>query len=385
MHFVENMSNSLGLKQNKPYIDESFFPVTPEKYITISSENHQSKQWDHFQEFINLIQPYLNKQDIKIIEVGSNDVKLQKIISLKNATNPNHWSFIIKNSLCHIGPESFLSSLAAYHNVPSISLFSNTTPEYASPNWVKEGYETSEIEVDRSKGHASFSASESPKTINEISAERVISETLDKLNIENDFKKYDVFYIGKLYHNPTIEVIPDFVPRNDFFPNSLINIRLDYHFNTEVLQNFTINKKISLVSDREIDAQKLFSLKGSIDSLFFKVNESSDISYYENLKRAGFKLHLISQEDCDISEVRFKFFDWQVIEEDNLNKKSIDKSNKICDTTRYKSSKMIFSKKGQFSSKLCFDKDIRNYEHQMIIDEKEFWANSNYYKLYNLK
>ena len=71
MHFVENMSNSLGLKQNSPYIDESFFPVTPEKYITISTENHQSKQWDHFQEFINLIQPYLNKQDIKIIEIGS--------------------------------------------------------------------------------------------------------------------------------------------------------------------------------------------------------------------------------------------------------------------------------------------------------------------------
>lgn len=385
MHFVKNMSNTLGLESRKPHIEESFFPVVPDKYITICTENHQSKQWDHFQEYINLIKPFLTKNNIQIVEVGANKVKLQSIISLKNVTNPNQWSFIIKNSLCHIGPENFLSCLAAFHDTPSISLFSNTSPEYSNPNWVNQEYSTHIIEPDRGTSQPSFAAQEHPKSINKISAEEVAAKTLSCLSIENNFNAYDIFYIGPLYHVSTIEVIPDFVPQPNFFPQSLLNIRLDYHFNTESLNHFASNRKISIVSEREIPIEKLNSIRPNLDSLFFKVDESFDIDYAKELKEKGFKTELIIKDGADISNTRLKFFDWMISEESVSKKKDLDNLEKVCDTTRYKSSKMIFSKKGQFSSRSCYDNDIKTHADQVILDEDDFWAQSHYYKLYNLK
>jgi hypothetical protein len=385
MHFVKNMSNNFGLESKKPYIEESFFPVVPKKYITISTENHQSKQWDHFQEYINLITPFLDKEGIKIIEVGANKIKLQSIISLKNITTPNQWSFIIKNALCHIGPENFISSLASFHDVPSISLFSNTSSDYASPDWAGDEYKTCVIEPLHKSKHASFTASENPKTINQISAEEVAEKTLSYLSIKNDFFEYDIFYIGSVYHISNVEVIPNFTPQPNFFPGSLLNIRLDYHFNTEALPYFAKNRKLSLISEKEIAFDKLNFIKQNIDTLFFKVDESFDIKYVEHLKRQGFKVDLVAKTDTDIHNTRLKFFDWNVSEEHKQDKKSIDNQEKICDTTRYKSSKMLFSNKGQFSSKICYDKNIQTHKNQMIIDEAEFWESSHLYKLYNLK
>lgn len=384
MHFVQNMSNCLGLESKKPFIQESFFPVTPEKYITICTENHQSKQWDHFQEYIDLIKPILHRDNIQIIEIGSNKIQLQKIISLKNVTSANQWSFIIKNSLCHIGPENFMSSLAAFYHVPSVSLFSNTTSNYSSPNWAGTEYKTHAIEVASKNKTASFSATETPKTINQISAEEVAAQTLSCLSIKNDFSKYDVFYIGPAYHMANLEIIPDFIPEPNFFPSSLLNIRLDYHFNTEPLPHFANDRRLSLISDREMPIEKLHPIKQNINNIFLQVDESFDIKYVKDLKARGFKVELVIKENADVNNTRLNFFDWKLSETPKSHKKSIDNQDKICDTTRYKSSKMIFSKKGQFSSKFCFDKNISIHQDQMIVNEDKFWQSSHHYKLYNL-
>jgi hypothetical protein len=386
MHFVESMSLFSGLKSTKPFIEETFFPVAFDKYITISSENHQSKQWDHFQEYINLINPILKKNNITIVEIGNNQVGLNNIAILKNITNQNHWSFIIKNSLLHIGPESFISSLAAYHNIPCISLFSNTSPEYASTSWIQDS-PSNQIPVlpEIEKHKPSFSAQEPVKTINTISAESIAAKTLDFLKIEHEFSKYEVFNTGRLYHNTIIEVVPDFIPQQNFFPRSLINLRLDYHYNLDSLMHFASERKLAIVSDQEIDTNVLMRIKPNVQNLFFKIDESSNVDYYSDLKRKGFAVQLLAKETADLSETRFKFFDWGVAEENSNKKKSLDNFEKICDTTRYKSSKMIFSKDGQFSSKSSFNKGIKTYEDQIIIDDDEFWNEADHYKLYNLK
>jgi len=385
MHFVESMSLFSGLKSKRPFIEEAFFPVSAEKYITISTENHQSKQWDSFQEYINIISPILKSNKISIIEIGANDVQFNNISILKKATNENHWSFIVKNSLLHIGPENFISSLAAYHNTPSITLFSNTSPEYAAPNWIKSNAPQVFITPTIENYKPSFSAQEQHKSINKIDTESVIAKSLDLLNIKHTFDKYNVFYTGNMYYNKLIEVIPNFVPQQNFLPRSLINIRLDYHFNTEVLKSFANQRKLAIVSDREIAENILFDIKPNLEAVYFKVDEFSKPDYFLDLKQKGFNVHLIFKKDADLSKTRFIFFDWEIHEEKNQDKKSLDNHQKICDTTRYKSSKTIFSKEGQFSSKLAYDKKIANHEDQMIIDEQEFWNEAEYFKLYNLK
>lgn len=385
MHFIESMSLLSGLKSKRPFIEESFFPVVSEKYITICTENHQSKQWDHFQEYVNLILPILKKQNIGIVEVGKNKVHIAGVIGLKGPTNENHWSFIIKNSLLHIGPENFIASLAAYHNVPLISLFSNTSPEYAAPNWLGSSAEQTFVTPDIKNHKPSFSAQENDKTINKINAEEIAAKTLNSLGIENDFDRYSIFSTGKFYHVKVIEVVPNFMPSPNFFPKSLLNIRLDYHFDLNLVPHFANQRKVGIVLDRQLDINLLMHIKPNLDNLFFKIDESSDIEYFNFIRQKGFKFNLIAKETADLSETRFKFFDWQVSEENKKDKKSLDNFDKICDTTRYKSSKMIFSKDGQFSSKSSYDKGIKSHDDQIIIDDAEFWNEADHYKLYNLK
>jgi|TARA_Y100000289_G_scaffold39202_1_gene38690 hypothetical protein len=385
MHFVESMSLFSGLKSKRPLIEEAFFPVALDKYITICTENHQSKQWDHFQEYVNLILPILKKQNIGIVEIGKNQAHIGGVTILKGATNENHWSFIIKNSLLHIGPENFIASLAAYHNVPLISLFSNTSPEYAAPNWIDSSAEQIFVTPDIENHKPSFSGQENKKTINRIHAEDIAAKTLNFLGIENDFDRYAVFSTGQFYHVKVVEVVPNFAPQPNFFAKSLINIRLDYHFDLNLVPHFANQRKVGIVSDKEIDINLLNQIKPNLDNLFFKIDESSNIEYFNFLKQKGFKVNLIAKETADLSETRFNFFDWEVSEENKKDKKDLDNFDKICDTTRYKSSKMIFSKDGQFSSKSSYDRGINTHDDQIIIDDQGFWNDADHYKLYNLK
>ena len=385
MNFVESMAVSCGLKSESPCIEESFFPVVAEKYITFSSENHQSKQWDHLQEYIDLLTPILKKNGINMVEVGSNKLQFKNVIGLKGATNANHWAYIVKRSMLHFGPENFLSHLASFFDIPCVLLFSNTTPEYSLPNWSKNKENQHIIQSDLKGSKASFSGQETIKTINTISAEYCVAVTLNFLKINHSFDKYDILNIGTSYHQKLIEVVPDFIPDQNFFPRSLINIRLDYHFNEDNLIHFANNRKVSIVSDKKMDINKLSRIKPAISHLYLKVNENFDEDYVETLKLNGFNLSLILDEGANLAQTRLRFFDFEVVEETNKNKKDLDNTEKICDTTRYKSSKQIFSKEGRFSSKLSYDKKIKTHDDQFIIDEDNFWEDSEYFKLYNLK
>lgn len=383
MNFIDCLSSFTGLKSSSPFINSSFFPVVPEKYITISTENHQSKQWDHFQEYIDTIYPILKKNNISIIEVGHNNVNLKNVISLKGATNSNQWSYVVKKSLLHVGPENFISQLASFHSKPFIAFFSNTTPEYSWPTWSNEKNQIP-IQANLNGKKPSFMGEENPKTINNISSEEVASETFKILNIPNEFKKYDVFSIGQLYSNKLIEVIPDFTPDNNFFNKSLINIRMDYHFNEQILPHFASNRKVSIITDKEIDIKVLLHIKPAIEKLFYKVNQDFDLNYIKQIQSMAIPFTLISSLGSDPKMVKFKFFDFKVIEEDKKTKKDIDNIEKLCDTTRYKSSKLIFSKSGKFSSKPSYDKNIQSHEDEIIIDEDKFWEESDHFKLYNI-
>lgn len=382
MHFLESLSSSTGLTAKQPFIEDCFFPVVPSKYITISTEDHQSKQWDHFQEYINIIKPILDKNDIHIIEIGANKIQLGNVSSLKGATNSNHWSYILKGAMAHIGPENFISHLASFHNIPIVVLFSNTNEDYAKPLWGSA--EKKFISANLFGKKPSFSAEENPKSINRISADNIALETLNILGIENDLDRLEVFSMGNLYHSRLIEIVPDFTPDQNFLPRSLINVRLDFAFNQELLPHFANNRKVSIVSDKQIDHKILINIKPAIEAIYFKIDEDFDGEYIKFLRKNGIKLTLIAKENTDISDLRLKFFDEKIEEEFKKTKKDLDNFDLICDTTRYKSSKTIFSKDGEFSSKYSYDKKIKKHKDQIIIDDDLFWEDLDYYKLYNL-
>tara|TARA_R110001592_G_scaffold160695_4_gene392979 strand:- start:27277 stop:28458 length:1182 start_codon:yes stop_codon:yes gene_type:complete len=385
MNFVESLSLSSGLKINKPFIDDLFFPIIFDKYITFSTENHQSKQWDHLQECIDILNPILDKEGIRIIEIGNNDQRINNVINLKGVTKSNHWSYIIKKSSAHFGPENFMSQLCSLFEIPSVVLFSNTSTDYTAPTWSNDKNKETFLTPNKKDWKASFSAEENPKVINSISAESVAFEVLKMLGIKNSFNNFNVISTGAHYHQKLIEIIPDFNPDPNFFPRSLLNIRMDYHFNEESLPAFANNRKIAIITDKEININTILKLKPSIERIIFKIDESSSQEYIKNIKLTRVPLTLVAKEKSNLPLVRLKFFDYKIEEENKKIKKDLDNSEEICDTTRYKSSKYIFSKEGKFSSKSSYDKGIKSHDNQIIINDNLFWEESDHYKIYNLK
>ena len=385
MNFIENLTLHSGLQQSTPSINQAFFPIVAEKYITFHTEDHQSKQWDHLQEFINLIKPYLDKEGIEIVELGWNKEAITNInISAKNL-DPKNCAYILEKSLLHIGVENFITQLSSFYDVPCVSLYSNTSPDVFSPSWGdKEKYRQWCIEPCRDKFKPSYSGNENPKSINAIPAEKVAAQCLDILGIDHDLSGLSILHIGEGFHATCLEAVPDFTPTPEFFPQSVVNIRMDYHFDESQLPHFTNNRKISIISDRPVNIGLLRQISPAIQALFFKINENFDEEYISQIKGLARPLSLILDQDADASATRYKFFDTKVEEEVKKTKKDLDIADKICDTTRYKSSKMIFSKGKQYSCKAALQQDIPTSEDQKVIDDPVFWEESQYMKLYNI-
>ena len=116
MNKLERYSLHSGLKISKPFVDDCFFPIIQDKYITFNSESSvNSKKYNFWQEVIDLIFEPLQSKGISIIQIG--DVKsqqLEKVYSIKGLSNFNQESFAIKNSTPQIPlPPSELVTLSA--------------------------------------------------------------------------------------------------------------------------------------------------------------------------------------------------------------------------------------------------------------------------------
>jgi len=383
MNFLDSITSSSGLKSSKPSIEKSFFPLVADKYITVNTENHQSKQWDHFQEFINLVKPSLVKEGIKIVELGWNDITTQNIDHVIKNIDPKNAAYILERSLAHVGVESFLTQLSSFYKVPLISLYSNTSKTFCPPLWGEKGLSTL-IESHRKGALPTYAGEENPKTINFISPEEVAGKCLDALGIENDMSSRIPFHMGAACHSTCVEVVPNFIPDDSFFPRSLVNVRLDYFFNTDSLIPLGSNRKLSLISNKEIDLNLLAKLQPSLEALCFKVNENFHYDYFVNLKKLSIPLAIFAQPSANISATRLKFFDFKVEEDVKNTKKNIDNSDKICDNSCFKSSKMLFSNAKQYSTKASWENDIPTSKDEKIIDSASFWEESQHLKLYNI-
>ena len=89
MHLVEQYALSCGVKIDKPFIDTSYFPISADKYITLhASCRIQSKTYDYYNDVVELIYPFLQKENIQIIQ---------------NTPNNSDWNITLTDSFRAIG------------------------------------------------------------------------------------------------------------------------------------------------------------------------------------------------------------------------------------------------------------------------------------------
>jgi len=387
MHLVETYALNCGLKIDKPFIYEKYCPIPFDKYISFQPcSKYTSKSYDYWQEVINQILPQLNEKNIHIIQIGGKDEKpIENCYHLQGKTNINQAAYIIKRGLLHFGADSFGVHVASYYDKPIVALYSNSRPENAGPYFSSKD-NIKILEIDKKNRKPSYSAEESPKTINEIDPIDIANAVLrfldlNKINIKT-------VHLGDDYNRKLIESVPNAIIADisKLGVNSLI-MRMDYEFNEEVLEEQLKRNNCSIVTSKLIKYDILNKYKDNISQIIYNIDENHDVDFVKNLKKLGkpFVTSSFLSEDF-IESIKLEYMDFcQILKLNKTTKKDVKNLKENINNLYYKCNKITISQGKIYNSKAAYLNNIE-FQHKpiKIIDIPEFWEEAKYFYLFEL-
>jgi len=240
------------------------------------------------------------------------------------------------------------------------------------------------LESHRNGEKASFVGEEKGyKRINLIYPEEVAKNALDLLKIPHTLDSLQTLHIGEYFRTPVVEAIPDFEPSADQYKGAVINLRLDLHFDTELMAKWAFNRKLNIVTDQSIERKYLDIIRPHVAQIMMKVSPETKIKDIQDLQAGGYNVFLHSATDEGLNDLRSDFIDWDIHLNTTTVKKDLDKHAKICDNTCFKSSKTMISKNKNYSSTASWKAGVEKHEDEEVIDCPEFWEETDYFRLYN--
>lgn len=388
MHLLETYAVNSGSLIGRPYIYQKFFPLPFEKFVTIhTGTGMESKNYDFFQEVVNLLQEILQAHEYRIIQLGDKqESPLEGTINFCGKTNIHQTAYILERSACHISGDTCTMHMAGHLGVPQVALFGATNPKITGPYWWKEGLCHLLVPVYKDK-KPSYMSKEFPKSINNIKPEDVANRILQNLLLEERIR-IETLYIGPRYNNSIIEIVPDTLidPRAI---NGLANIRLDLLFNEELaLKQISISKSI-VMTDRPLNVEALARLKQNVVMVIYDLKDSPSIEFVKELKKSGLKFALISDKTGEeLNALKFMFFDFGgVNQKPSQTKEALDNHDKIGDNTYYKTKRLLLSNGKVFSSSEHWKRNepVESARNPVakVIDSPEFWKESDTYLIFN--
>jgi len=355
MHLVESYATSCGLKINKPFILESFFPLPFERYISFQPfSKYPAKDYDYWQEVINLILPHLKENDIQIVQIGGEKEKiLENTYNLVGQTNIRQAAYIIKNSILHVGADSFGAHIASGFNKKIVALYSNNNIENVKPYWTEEK-DMILLEPERDT-KPSYSAQEDPKSINSIKPEKISQSILKLLNIKNNINLINTIYLGKLFNNKLFHIVPNHVVQRSQRINHCI-YRMDLLFNENNLRNQLKIMPCIIATNQAIDINILREHKPHIIGINVFIEDNSILDFIKQLKNENIKYQMYSYLPKEnLNKYKIDFMDYGIISNISLKHKKIeDLINKNVNKLFYKSNNYILSNGSVYLSEKAF-------------------------------
>ena len=382
MRLLDTYATNTGSKIDKPFIYSKFFPLPIGKYITFQAQTpYDSRNYSYWQEVINLLHPFLNKNDIHILQVGTKDEKaLNGVVNLLGQTNINQLSYVIENSILHFGADSLCVHLSSHFNKPIVSLYSISNPSVAGPHFgdknkhiLLKGYER----IGNRK--PSYSQVESPKSIDTIKPEEICTAILNLLNIEYS-NLPETIHFGQDFNVKSFEIIPDKMIDPNSIPIENPIVRMDYHFNEQALQNILEVKKTIIFTNKPIKKDIIQKYKKNILQVIYIIEENNDINFVKTLKNNSINYTLLSfLEESNLNKYKIDYMDYNLI----VNRKHKTKEDtKITDINNlfYKSSRVLHSSEGQFISRY----DWLNKTGNKVVDDPDFWKEADNFYIFKL-
>tara|TARA_B100000676_G_scaffold48645_1_gene47642 strand:+ start:2338 stop:3522 length:1185 start_codon:yes stop_codon:yes gene_type:complete len=381
MHLLETYALNCGAKIDKPYIYEQYYPLGEDRYITIQPYSRNAgKQYIYWAEVVNYILPYLEKENIKIVQLGDDEDKpIPRSIWTQGSTSLNQCAYLLSHTMLHVGVDSFAAHIASGYGKKIVALYSTTYVENSKPYWSKSE-DFVGLEPDRTNRKPSFQLVDKGKqSINEIKPEVIAKSILDILGIKNKIE-FETLRLGEQYTKTYIHVVPSNVAILDN-QISFIVCRMDLEFNEPVLFNqLSRSQKISIITDKPINTNLLLQRMGNIQDIIYILKDDNDIEFVDFLHKQKVNYVLVSSlKDKKLRDLKLKYLDYNFIFPKESNQ---DKRKEILeaegDNLYYKSNIRIL-KDGKYYPSVAalkknmpleglFDADI--YE---IIDSKYFW------------
>ena len=382
MRLLDTYATNTGSKIDKPFIYTKFFPLPLGKYITLQAQTpYDSRNYSYWQEVVEILLPYLSKEKIHLVQVGTQDERpLNGPINLLGQTNINQLAYVIENSTLHFGADSFCVHLASYFDKPIVSIYSISNPNVAGPHFgnknkhiLLKGYER----VGNKK--PSYSQVESPKSIDAIKPEEIAKSILQLLNIKYNNVPETIFF-GTDFNVKSFEIIPDEILDPNSIPVENPIVRMDYHFNEKAFESIISTKKSIVFTNKPIKKDIIEKYKHNINQLIYIVEEDNDVNFVKLLKNNSVNYVLLSFLPEEIlNNFKLHYMDYNLI----VNRKHKTKEDtKIEDVNNlyYKSCRTLFSSKGKFMSKY----DWINGNNNKVVDDPDFWKEADNFYIFKL-
>ena len=387
-HLIEEYAKNLGVKIGKPVLAEHFFPVIPEKYITVSVEPQiQSKQYKYFDIVFDSVRSFLDKQSIKIIQIGSSkSKKLTSVDEMIFDLDFKKQAYIVQNSLLHIGCSDALMHYASFNHIPIVTLFGDSYAACSDGYWSSTESKTN-IEAP-CEVKPSFNVFDQQDSINKIPPEDIANAIIKRISPEKSIPLKTRF-IGDFYHHPVFELVPDFFSQMQGMLDKHWFIRLDYlevHSYVESWCEYL--PSFSFFADKMIPHQFILKLKGKLKNVTFIVNEETVLSddYLNYISGLGIGVNLLVKDAYILPTIRNKYFNFNV-QVYALADKSLLKDKKVVfNNLLFHSTKTIVARGKKYPSTYHWKKDKNILDKNLILEDNEdLLKELNHFYIYQTK
>lgn len=381
MHLLETYALNCGAKIDKPYIYEQYYPLGEEKYITIQPySRYAGKQYIYWAEVINYIFPYLEKEGIKIVQLGDKEDKpVPRSIWTQGSTSLNQCAYILSHSMLHVGVDSFAAHMASGYGKKIVSLYSTTFLENSKPYW-SEDEDFVGLEPDRAERKPSFQLEDKGKqAINEIKPEQIADRILQMLGIESKIK-FETLRLGEQYTKTYIHVVPSSIAALDQ-QISFIVCRMDLDFNEpNLFQQLSRSQKVSIITDKPINKNLLLQRMDNIQDIVYLMRDNNDIEFVDFLHKQKVNYVLVTKlKDKKLRDLKLKYLDYNFIFEKQENYSKRKEILEVGMGNLYYKSNIRILKDGKYYPSVAALKknqpleDLFDSDVYKAIDSKYFW------------
>ena len=350
MNLGELYALSAGQSLDKINTVEKFYPGLPVSYIVVQPWSKPAKNYSWWDEVLDLIYPYLQKNNIELIQVGGKDERPLKYCKhTQGTTNWGQLQYIISKSKLVLCTDSVSAHLAGHYNKLLVDLISGNFKECVAPYFGDKSKQII-LEPDRKLKNPMFSMDEGPiKQIDEIKPEEIAKSVLKLLNIDFVYP-YNTLLIGNFFQNKILEsAVSDVIDIKKLNAQNLV-MRLDWDYNLAILQNQLALNPCQVITTKEIPLNILQKYKNNISGVIYSITEDNNPEFIKQLISLKIPYQLISElSEEKLNGIKLDFLDFNPIT--RINKDIPEKLKNInIDNLYLKSSKLVLGNGKFFAS-----------------------------------